>query len=150
VRESHHGAAGHPALQPARFGALRHRNFALFWVGLLVSHTGTWMQAVGQGWLVYQLTNTPVWLGITSLAFAVPMVVLPLVGGAVADRIDRINLIRSLQLLTAEAAFSLAAARTPGRSAPGIWPRSAWCRASCWPSRTRRATPGPRRPSWVR
>ncbi|MGH2348333.1 MAG: MFS transporter, partial [bacterium] len=95
--------------RPTRFGVLRHRNFALFWIGLLISHTGTWVQVVGQGWLVYQLTNTPVWLGLTSLAFAVPMVVLPLIGGAVADRFHRIHLIRGIQLIMAAAAALLAA-----------------------------------------
>ncbi len=89
------------APRPALFPALRSRPFALFWSGLVISHTGTWMQSVGQGWLVYQLTNTPVWLGITSLAFAVPMVVLPLIGGAIADRFHRIALIRAIQLFMA-------------------------------------------------
>lgn len=84
--------------RPPRFAALRSRPFALFWTGLLISHTGTWMQSVGQGWLIYQLTNTPIWLGASSLAFAVPMVALPLVGGALADRVHRLVLIRGLQL----------------------------------------------------
>ncbi len=87
------------AVRPARGGALRSRDFRYFWIGLLISHTGAWMQLVGQGWLVYQLTNTPIWLGLTQLAFAVPMVTLPLVGGAVADRLPRVNLIRGLQLI---------------------------------------------------
>jgi MFS family permease len=100
---------GAQAARSPRFGALRHRNFTVFWLGLLASHTGTWMQSVGQGWLVYQLTNTPVWLGLVSLAFAVPMLVLPLFGGAVADRVNRISLIRRLQLFTATAALALAA-----------------------------------------
>ncbi|MDR7543465.1 MAG: MFS transporter [Armatimonadota bacterium] len=101
--------AGAQLARSPRFGALRHRNFTIFWLGLLISHTGTWMQSVGQGWLVYQLTNTPVWLGLVSLAFAVPMLILPLFGGAVADRVNRISLIRSLQLFTATAALVLAA-----------------------------------------
>jgi MFS family permease len=82
-----------------RLGPLQSRGFRYFWIGLLISHTGAWMQQVGQGWLVYDLTNTPVWLGLTQLAFAVPMVVLPLVGGVVADRVPRVQLIRGLQLV---------------------------------------------------
>lgn len=97
------------AEQPSpKFAALRSRPFAIFWTGLLVSHTGTWMQSVAQGWLLYQLTNTPVWLGASSLAFALPMVVLPLLGGALADRIHRLSLIRGLQLAMAVAAAALA------------------------------------------
>jgi MFS family permease len=76
-----------------RFAALQHRNFKLLWAGLIVSNTGTWMQNVAQGWLVLQLTNSPLWLGLLGLSFAVPMVLLPLVGGAVVDRIDRIKLL---------------------------------------------------------
>ena len=93
--------AAHVAPRPVPFPALRSRPFVLFWSGLVISHTGTWMQSVGQGWLVYQLTNTPVWLGLTNLAFALPMVILPLIGGAVADRFHRIKLIRAIQLFMA-------------------------------------------------
>jgi len=92
-------------LTPApRFAALRHRNFDLLWAGLIVSNTGTWMQNVAQGWLVLQLTNSPLWLGLLGLSFAVPMIVLPIVGGAVVDHIDRIKLLYVTQggaLLTA-------------------------------------------------
>jgi MFS family permease len=76
-----------------RFAALQHRNFNLLWAGLIVSNTGTWMQNVAQAWLVLQLTNSPLWLGLLGLSFAVPMITLPLVGGAVVDRIDRVRLL---------------------------------------------------------
>jgi MFS family permease len=81
-----------PAQQP-RFAALSHRNFTLLWSGLIVSNVGTWMQNVAQGWLVLQLTNSPVWLGWLGLSFALPMIILPLVGGVVADHVDRIKLL---------------------------------------------------------
>ncbi len=83
---------------PPRFAALQHRNFKLLWAGLIVSNTGTWMQNVAQGWLVLQLTNSPFWLGLLGLSFAVPMIILPLVGGAVVDRIDRIKLLYVTQI----------------------------------------------------
>ena len=76
-----------------RFASLQHRNFRLLWAGLIVSNTGTWMQNVAQGWLVLQLTNSPFWLGLLGLSFAIPMIVLPLIGGAIVDRIDRIKLL---------------------------------------------------------
>ena len=60
---------------------------------MIVSNIGTWVQNVAQGWLVLQLTDSPLWLGLLGLSFAVPMVLLPLVGGAVADRINRIRLL---------------------------------------------------------
>ena len=80
-------------VQQPRFAALQHRNFTLLWSGLIVSNVGTWMQNVAQGWLVLQLTNSPVWLGFLGLSFALPMIFLPLVGGVVADHVDRIRLL---------------------------------------------------------
>lgn len=91
-----------------RFAALRHRNFALLWAGAIVSNIGTWMQNVGQSWLVLQLTNSPLWLGLLGLSFAIPMVILPLVGGAVADRVHRIRLLYVTQSGQMLLAFALA------------------------------------------
>src|SRR5512137_2941919 len=91
-----------------RFAALRHRNFTLLWTGLIVSNVGTWMQNVGQGWLVLQLTNSPLWLGLLGLSFALPMILLPLVGGAVADRVNRIRLLYFTQTGLMLNAFALA------------------------------------------
>ncbi len=93
----------------ARFAALRHRNFTLLWSGLIVSNVGTWMQNVAQGWLILQLTNSPLWLGLLGLSFAVPMVLLPLVGGAVVDRVNRIRLLYFTQTCLMLIAFALAA-----------------------------------------
>ena len=91
-----------------RFAALRHRNFTLLWSGLLVSNVGTWMQNVAQGWLVLELTNSPLWLGLLGLSFAVPMIVFPLVGGAVSDRVNRIRLLYVTQAGQMRVAFALA------------------------------------------
>lgn len=92
-----------------RFAALQHRNFALIWSGLIVSNVGTWMQNVAQGWLVLQLTNSPLWLGLLGLSFAVPMIVLPFFGGVVVDRIHRIRLLYFTQSGLMLIAFVLAA-----------------------------------------
>jgi MFS family permease len=78
----------------ARYPALRHRNFTLIWSGLLVSNMGTWMQNVAQSWSIYKLTgNDPLYLGWLGLSFAIPMVVVPPIGGMIADRVDRIKLL---------------------------------------------------------
>src|SRR5574341_1964333 len=69
-----------------RFAALRYRNFSLLWSGLIVSNMGTWMQNVANGWLVLQLTNSPVWLGLLGLSFALPMILIPPFAGTVVDR----------------------------------------------------------------
>jgi MFS family permease len=91
-----------------RFAALQSRNFTLLWLGLIVSNAGTWMQNVANGWLVLQLTNSPLWLGLLGLSFALPMMVLPLVGGAVVDRVHRIKLLYVTQTASMLVAFALA------------------------------------------
>jgi MFS family permease len=92
-----------------RLGPLQHRDFTLLWAGLLVSNSGTWMQSVAQGWLAYALTNSPLWLGLLGAAFALPMIALPLVGGTIADRVDRLVILRITQTLMLACAAILAA-----------------------------------------
>lgn len=91
-----------------RYAALQHRNFVLLWSGLIVSNVGTWVQDVAEGWLVLQLTNSPLWLGMLGLSFALPMVLLPLVGGAVVDRVNRIRLLYFTQTALMIMSFGLA------------------------------------------
>jgi MFS family permease len=98
-----------PLPETARFAALRSRNFTLLFTGLIVSNTGTWMQNVASGWLVLQLTNSPLWLGLLGLSFALPMCLLPLFAGAVVDRVHRIRLLYLTQTLQMLTAFALAA-----------------------------------------
>src|SRR5512144_2629215 len=89
---------------PQRYAALRYRNFTLLWSGLIVSNMGTWMQNVASGWLVLQLTNSPLWLGLLGLSFALPMILIPPFAGAVVDRVHRIQLLfftQSMQLVNA-------------------------------------------------
>ncbi|MDQ3855062.1 MAG: MFS transporter, partial [Chloroflexota bacterium] len=103
-----------PATNRRSLGALRHRNFTILWSSLIVSNIGTWMQTVAQGWLVLELTNRPVYLGLVSLAFAIPMTVLPPLGGAIADRVDKLTLLKITQTLSMLAAFVLAALTLSG------------------------------------
>jgi|ERR1700752_1211598 len=90
------------------FRALSHRNFRLFWIGAFLSNVGTWMQAVAQGWLVLQLTNSPFWLGLDAFMATAPGFVLTLVGGVFADRIDRRRLLLYTQVVAGLAALGLA------------------------------------------
>ncbi|MCC6821600.1 MAG: MFS transporter [Verrucomicrobia subdivision 3 bacterium] len=68
------------------FAALKHRNFRLFFVGQLVSLTGSWVQNTAQGWLVYQMTGSKVLLGTVAAVGSLPMLLLSVWGGSVADR----------------------------------------------------------------
>src|SRR3989442_4424539 len=74
------------APRPARLGALRHRDFRLFWIGQLVSQIGTWMQSVAQAWLVLELTRSPLQLGIVRALQFTPVLLLSPIGGALSDR----------------------------------------------------------------
>jgi MFS family permease len=84
---------------PTGFSSLNQRDFRVFWLGQLVSLVGTWMQRVGQAWLVLELTNSPFKLGlITSLQFA-PVLLFSLPGGAIVDRIRKRRLLMLTQTI---------------------------------------------------
>ena len=69
--------------------ALRYRNYRLYWFGQLSSVLAQNMEQVAQAWLVLELTNSPLLLGVTGMAFATPTILLTLLGGVIADRADR-------------------------------------------------------------
>ena len=91
------------------FRALSHRNYRLFWTGAFLSNVGTWMQAVAQGWLVLQLTNSPFWLGLDAFMATAPAFIFTLIGGVFADLIDRRRLLLYTQVIAGLAALGLAA-----------------------------------------
>lgn len=93
-------------MTPARFGALRHRDFRLFIAGQLVSLVGTWLQGVAQSWLVYRLTGSAALLGVVGFCGAAPVLLFAPLGGAAGDRWSR----RRLVILTQSAAAVLALA----------------------------------------
>jgi len=100
------------------FAALKHRNFRLFFVGQLVSLTGTWMQATAQGWLVYQLTGSKVLLGTVAAVGTLPMLLLSLWGGSVADRHSKRTVIIITQIGMMLTAFVFAALVGSGHIQP--------------------------------
>ena len=99
------GGPGHEAAQPGgtrwswrllrgvlhlrTFVALRHREFRLLWAGQVATAMAMWMEQVVRGWLLYELTNSPVQLGLVQGVQALPMLVLSPVAGSVADRYPR-------------------------------------------------------------
>lgn len=89
------------------FRALRHYNFRLFWSGAFLSNTGTWMQAVAQGWLVLSISNSPFYLGLDGFMATVPGLFLTLAGGVFADLMDRRKLLIYTQAVAGVAALTL-------------------------------------------
>ncbi len=71
------------------FTALRHRNFSLFWWGQLISLIGTWMQSIGQAWLVLQLTHSALLLGVTGALQFLPVLLFAMFGGVLADKLPK-------------------------------------------------------------
>jgi MFS family permease len=94
---------------PARFRALKHRNFQLFIAGQLISLIGTWMQTTAQQWLVYKLTGSAALLGLFGFANQVPMFFLAWMGGYVGDRYNRHRGVIITQTFSMILAFLLAA-----------------------------------------
>ena len=90
------------------FRSLSHRNFRLFWAGAFLSNTGTWMQAVAQGLLVYQLTSSPFWLGVDGFMATAPGLLLTLLAGVFADLVDRRLLLIYTQVVAGFSALTLA------------------------------------------
>jgi MFS family permease len=90
------------------FVALRHPNFRLWFFGQMFSLMGTWMQATAQGYLVYDLTRSPAYLGYVGFVTGVPSWFLTLYAGSLADRLPRRTLIIIFQSLMMALAFILA------------------------------------------
>ncbi len=91
------------------FAALRYYNYRLWFTGQIVSLVGTWMQSTAQGYLVYQLTNSPVYLGLVGFVGGLPAILFTLFGGVVADRLPRRTLLVITQAAMLVLAFILAA-----------------------------------------
>src|SRR5579859_2472018 len=94
------------------FVALQHRNFRLFWFGQLISLIGTWMQIIGQAWLVLQLTHSAWLLGVVGALQFLPVMLLSLFGGVLADRVPKRKVLlftQSFALLQATVLWTLVA-----------------------------------------
>jgi MFS family permease len=94
---------------PAGLRALGHRDFRLFWCGQLVSLVGTWMQSVGQSWLVLELTDSPFRLGLIGALQFGPVLLFSFVAGAVSDRVRKRRLLLGTQAALMLQALALAA-----------------------------------------
>lgn len=90
------------------FAALRYPNYRLWFIGQLVSLAGSWMQSTAQGYLVFELTKSPVFLGYVGFAAGIPSWVFTLYGGVIADRIPRRTIILVAQAAMMVLAFVLA------------------------------------------
>src|SRR5919197_1596345 len=84
---------------PHALRVLRHRDLRLFFAGQAISLVGTWMQSVAQSWLVYRLTGSAALLGLVYFLSQAPVFLRGMLGGAVADRHARRDIVMLTQLL---------------------------------------------------
>ncbi len=98
-----------PASLSAGFRALAVRNYRLFWVGQLISLTGSWMQTTAQAWLVLQITRSPLALGLVTTLQFLPIMLLSLVGGVITDHVpkQRLLLVTQIAALVQAAIFGM-------------------------------------------
>lgn len=91
------------------FRAFRHRNYRLFWIGFALSIVGTWMQTLAQGWLVWRLTESALWLGVVGAMSQLPSLLLGSIGGVWVDRTPKRYVLYLTQSGLAICALTLAA-----------------------------------------
>ncbi len=81
------------------FRAFQYRDFRVMWLGACISSIGTWMQSTAQSWLIYDLSDSTVYLGLDRFLGEIPIVLLSLFGGVLADRVNRRYILLASQLL---------------------------------------------------
>ncbi|HXM68792.1 MAG TPA: MFS transporter, partial [Candidatus Acidoferrum sp.] len=79
------------------FKAFQYRDFRLMWFGACTSSIGTWMQIVAQGWLIYRLSHSAFLLALDQFLGGIPIFLFSLIGGVVADRMERRKILLTSQ-----------------------------------------------------
>ncbi|MEV7996021.1 MFS transporter [Streptomyces sp. NPDC086077] len=96
------------------FGSLKVRNYRLFFLGQVVSNTGTWMQRIAQDWLVLSLTGSATAVGFTTALQFLPMLFFGLYGGVLVDRLPKRPTLMVTQTAMAFTGLALAALTLTG------------------------------------
>jgi predicted MFS family arabinose efflux permease len=90
------------------FRAFSYRDYRLLWTGAFTSSCGTWMQEFAQNWLIFTISGSVKWLGWDAFLGEIPFVLFSLIGGVVADRLDRRKILLGSQVVQLTNAFLLA------------------------------------------
>jgi MFS family permease len=120
VNPSNVPGKSNPNERYSAFAALRHRDFRLLWMGQIISVTGSQMQLVAINWHVYLLTKSPLALGMVGLFRGAPIVLCSLIGGVVADALDRRRLMIATQSVMLASAGALTLVTLAGLKS--VWP----------------------------
>ena len=115
------GTAVPTARRPSRrlgsvgtFASLRHRDYLLLWLSIMLMIGGSEMEIIARGWLVYNLTGSATILGIVAAGISMPLLATALFGGAVADRFDRKRLIVLYPIISTTVSLMIAVSITTG------------------------------------
>lgn len=90
------------------FRSLRHPNFRFYFFGQLISFIGSWTQQTALSWMVYQLTNSEFLLGLVTAVGTLPLIIFPVLGGALVDRYSKYRTLMMTQIAMMILAFTLA------------------------------------------
>src|SRR3954447_15443924 len=112
------GTLGLSRPQASALGPLREPLFRALWIAAVVSYTGTWMQNVAAGWLMASLTSSPIMVGLVQAAMSLPVFLVSIVAGALADMMDRRRLLLITQTWMVVAAIALGLLTTFGLVTP--------------------------------
>ncbi len=102
------------------FKAFHYRDFRLMWFGACTSSIGTWMQIVAQGWLIYRLSHSAFLLALDQFLGGIPIFLFSLIGGVVADRIERRKVLLASQYVQMASAGILTVLVVNGLT--HVWP----------------------------
>ena len=104
----------------SRLSLLRHRDFCVFWTGSFLSSIGTQFTTVAMAWQIYELTNSALQIGLLGVARALPQIALLLVGGLLADAMNRRKLMMFTQLGLFCVSTLLALLTFAGKASPQV------------------------------
>jgi predicted MFS family arabinose efflux permease len=97
-----------PSILTRVFKAFSYRDFRLMWFGACISSIGTWMQIVAQSWLIYRLSHSAFLLALDQFLAGIPIFLFSLIGGVVADRVERRRILLASQYVQLASAAALA------------------------------------------
>jgi predicted MFS family arabinose efflux permease len=109
-----------PAGQISTFAPLAEPLFRSLWIAAVISYTGSWMQNIATGWLMTSLTSSPIWVSLVQVALSLPVLLIALPAGALADVLDRRKFLLFTQSSMVAAAFILGILTVTSRCTPTL------------------------------
>jgi predicted MFS family arabinose efflux permease len=116
----HSASAEVSSIHVSALSPLREPLFRSLWIAAVISYTGSWMQNIATGWLMSTLTSSPMWVALVQVALSVPVFLIALPAGALADMIDRRKFLLATQSSMVAAAATLGVLTITGAVTPQL------------------------------